>query len=469
MNIIHQGKYNFIILICEFLWAILAIFQKRDSVKSLCNATYVDCILYLIAVSDTYQADADMGGRQKCEKDWLFRIRQARKTYIEGCTIHGVARLYTGQKLERIFWGISVLVTFSFAVYMLHNSFSRYRRREHYTKVDLLHERRIKLPTISLCTREYLQMCSVYPVLGDSMCRKKYKDQFNVTKCTVGDLTAMSYSCDSNEFWIKHAGCVSINYNGTLQQTAPGFDFGLNFAVTFTTSSDIQLRMHDSSEPMDGEGYGDYRIIGSSYVEMHVSMKHIQRLPYPFKSDCTDGRDLPNYFNTGKYSVTSCRRVCRVLKLLETCGIVFPRAFHGIPIEIVARYRVTRANATDTERKLAHHKWKKCWISTLPKSFQRSGECHCPLPCSETRYSYVPIKTWELAGKNKTLIMNVHYETMKYTTWKEVPAFGLKRVMSEFGGLVGLLVGASLFSVLEVMAFFWLTILHFIYKRFISQ
>ena len=355
-------------------------------------------------------------------------------------------------------------MAFAFAVYLLLNSYSRYMRREHFTKVMILHEKEIKLPTVSLCERNYLSLCTVYPIKSRKMCKETFKDLFEVTRCSLGDLQAFSSNCSTSEYWINKEGCLSMNYAGILKQSAPGVDFGLSFTVVMKKASDVQLRIHDSHEPSEDEGYGQYRIIGgSANLTLHIKMDQIKRLPSPYKSDCTDGTGLSNFFNTDGYSVTSCRRVCRVLKLLETCGVVFPHAFHGIPEEVVARYKLKYNPFNRTETLGVFLKWKKCWKGSLPTSFQRSGDCHCPLKCNETRYVSNIIKA--TSGTNNTIEMNVHYDSMRHTLWEEVPAYSLSQMMSEFGGLLGLLMGASLFSMLELLAYAMFSLLLFLRQR----
>ena len=378
--------------------------------------------------------------------------------------------MYSGLKLERLFWAISLFAAFVFSVYLLCVLYSRYNRNEHYTKAKMVREKVIKLPTFSLCDRNYMKFCNVYPTPIQGECENRYRNLFKVVNCTVLPLT----NCNSSRYWNIREGCISINSNGALKQ-APGVELGLNFTVLTNTSSDIQLRIHDSEEPLQDEGYGQLRIMGSSYIDMRISVEKSKRLPHPFKSDCTDGENLENYSNTEGYSVTSCRRVCRLLKLIETCGIVNSRTFQGVPQKLLKKYEINVKNASELQE--VEEKWTRCWNSELPKSFQNPGNCNCPPACAEVRYKFEPLKVRRLQvnevsrfGRGeKVITIYAHYDAMEYIVWEEVPAYSLEQMIAEFGGLLGLLIGASFISILELLAFAWLSFLQCILNRIYTK
>ena len=394
------------------------------------------------------------------------KIADLKKTYSKQFTVHGLSRVFMGRKLERLVWGLFLLAAFAFSGYLLYSLYSRFMKREVYTKVEFVHEKKIKLPTISLCSRQYLQLCSVYPVLPQKLCVQKYKNLFKVKKCRLGDLTAHSANCTDPKYWKNDEGCLLINPEGNLAQTSPGIDFGLTLEVSFNTSSDVQMRIHDSEEPSEDEAYGQYRIIGSTYLDLQMNVERIKRLSAPFHSNCTNGTNLEHFYNTEGYSVVSCRRVCRLFKLLETCGIVFPQSFRGVPKSVVAKYKVHIDNPTPQNKKLAYLKWRQCVLKVLPKSFESSGKCNCPPACNEIRYTYIPRDDSSVALKamNNTIKMNVYFNTMQYTVWEEVPAYSLEQMIAEFGGLLGLLIGASVLSLLEVLVYCGLSLSQSLYK-----
>ena len=390
-------------------------------------------------------------------------ISELKDSYSKQFTVHGLSRVCMGKRFERLIWGLFLLAAFAFSGYLLYSLYSRFMRREVYTKVEFVHEKRIKLPTISLCSRKYLEKCSVYPIYPPALCRKLYQNRLNLRSCQIGDLTAHSSRCEAQEYWKHDEGCLLINPEGNLEQTSPGIDFGLKLEVSVNTTSDIQLRIHDSDEPPEDEAYGQYRIINSTYLDLQMNVERIKRLASPFNSNCTDGHNLRKYFNTEGYSVVSCRRVCRIFKLLETCGIVFPQPFRGIPQSVVKKYRIEVDNSSV---RYAYHTWSKCWTKNLEASFNSSGECNCPPACDEIRYTYIP-RDQSMEDRNsstKTIKMDVYFNTMQYTVWQEVPAYGIEQMIAEFGGLLGLLIGASVLSLLEVMVYCGLSLFQRVYR-----
>ena len=74
--------------------------------------------------------------------------------------------------------------------------------------------------------------------------------------------------------------------------------------------------------------------------------------------------------------------------------------------------------------------------------------CKCHLQCEETRYDATINKYDE---HDSYVQLTIYFENTEISTITELPAYDKTRFMADIGGLVGLLVGMSLLSIVEVV------------------
>ena len=72
-------------------------------------------------------------------------------SYSSNFTIHGISKIWHGQWLEKILWGLVTIITFSFIIYFGFMYLTRYLAYEHRTLIDYEEQQSIALPVITLC------------------------------------------------------------------------------------------------------------------------------------------------------------------------------------------------------------------------------------------------------------------------------------------------------------------------------
>ena len=73
--------------------------------------------------------------------------------------------------------------------------------------------------------------------------------------------------------------------------------------------------------------------------------------------------------------------------------------------------------------------------------------CKCGRPCQETNYN-AQIK--ETDTDRNTIILTFYFEKLQFTSSTEIASYDNTRFLADIGGIVGLLVGMSMLSVVEV-------------------
>ena len=75
------------------------------------------------------------------------------RTYLEGFTIHGLSKVFTGRLWERIFWGSVLLGVLGFLAFIVNGFYTKYKGNEFRTEIREVDERNRTWPTIKICSK----------------------------------------------------------------------------------------------------------------------------------------------------------------------------------------------------------------------------------------------------------------------------------------------------------------------------
>ena len=93
---------------------------------------------------------------------WLDELMES---YSNNFTVHGLYKVLHGHFIERLFWGLATIVTFSLVTYFGSMYIARYLAYEHRTLVDYHEHQSIELPVITL----YTYISQHFPMLQKSI------------------------------------------------------------------------------------------------------------------------------------------------------------------------------------------------------------------------------------------------------------------------------------------------------------
>ena len=98
---------------------------------------------------------------------------------------------------------------------------------------------------------------------------------------------------------------------------------------------------------------------------------------------------------------------------------------------------------------------KKSFDILMPKKILKEIECNCMPSCTSIKYDYEFIKQSELVARY-SVYLNVKFIESKVPTTVRSELFGLFEFIGNCGGLMGLFMGVSFLSVIELIYYFTL-------------
>ncbi|CAD6198104.1 unnamed protein product [Caenorhabditis auriculariae] len=162
--------------------------------------------------------------------------------------------------------------------------------------------------------------------------------------------------------------------------------------------------------------------------------------------------EVKSYYYEGSYTTDGCLRSCYQDAVQKACGCMDPR----YPMPWTAKSCTLPS--------------KNCIDAMVAKRGDPSkwSECSCPLPCTQTqftqRYSRLPyvVKPVECSHSHpanvsacikdnaETVYLRIGLPTLQYQIYVETPAMDFSTFLSQLGGLLGVLMGISIISFIEV-------------------
>ncbi|XP_065070775.1 acid-sensing ion channel 4-A-like [Rhopilema esculentum] len=311
--------------------------------------------------------------------------------------------------------------------------------------------------------------------------------------CTFATLEKCNFTSDIGRVLVFYKGvCNKVNMNGKYFQKKPGSLHGLSF-ILFVNISDVvpwALSSEGDSVYVDIKEFDEPVFHGSGSIlasvgqltRIEISKTVVTRLKSPFHSNCTNGENKPLLFE-GTYTIENCHITCALNMAHKQCKSI---DFHNnmfLPEHM-------RKNSTNISEAVA------CSTSIYNYLIDTNFEsCHCQLPCMETKFhKTVSTAKWPpkndlpaykaLASaafglnksevtdefiRNNFLKIDVYFGELSFQKITEVEEFTTVKLISDIGGQMGIWVGASVFSVVELLFLLWQSIKYFVNRNNITE
>lgn len=427
---------------------------------------------------------------------------------IESLTIHGVSKIVSSRtKIARSTWTFLCIVAFSILIYCTTNSISRHLRKEVFTSVKRAQKNHMTLPAITFCNTNvgnfFPKFNGTFPVdqeLPDNCSctgKKYFKNEINrqyflqachwfsafkptntsanVPKVGQYKLTLTPFPKHFSflpSFW----PCFTLNRDKTLTQYSAGDRAGLRMILFFNESEreyfpfpdvldderrGLFVAIHDPKEFIS-DFTGIFLPTGF-HTSIEVSKHTVKRKPSPFPSKCVhSGQESNENIFPGKQNVKNCLYSCFSLTVYRLCGgaQMVMQAFMK-PDKYPNILNFSNATAMKCAQEAVNH----------------MNDCDCPLPCEEEVYqTKVNRLPWPMqwqrellrgqlnthaAGsdasigehftRNHLLKLNIYYSDLIEFTYTEEESYGKMSIVSDFGGQMGLFIGASVISFVELI------------------
>ncbi|KAJ6658060.1 hypothetical protein lerEdw1_001536 [Lerista edwardsae] len=207
----------------------------------------------------------------------------------------------------------------------------------------------------------------------------------------------------------------------------------------------IKVQIHSQDEPpfIDQLGFG---VAPGFQTFVSCQEQRLIYLPPPW-GDCKSVTMESEFYDT--YSITACRIDCETRYLVENCNCRMVHMPGDAPYCTPEQY-------------------KECADPALDFLVEKDSDyCLCEMPCNVTRYgkelSMVKIpskasakylakkynKSEQYIGEN-ILVLDIFFEALNYETIEQKKAYEVAGLLGDIGGQMGLFIGASMLTVLEL-------------------
>ena len=307
----------------------------------------------------------------------------------------------------------------------------------------------------------------------------------------------------SQSYGMMTGNCVGFNHGGVLKQIKPGPEYGLSMILNVNEDDYMPLDVFENS----GSGVlvkiarddlpTEYYTLKSQGISagpgalttFKLKKRVIKRLPHPYPDDCMSegkvnfqgGVKFKFYF---EYSMDWCKLACIWKTQMGLCGYVAPQ--YKTIVKAIVDTRETHfsfSNSTDPDEM---EKEKKCLWKAASIVDIRHKICNCkPFCYEEENEASVSNLRWPTANQaeiylskmktgwpNSSSIQNwttqsiyknlvkieLYFQDFRIETIEQKPAYGWNEFLSDLGGQVGLWIGASVYSIFELLSLLFLLV-----------
>ena len=430
--------------------------------------------------------------------------------YATSFTVHGISRIYNGNVVEKIVWSVFVLTAVVGSVIVINNHVQRYLKHEVIQSFTSETTNRAYFPQVTFCLDnlrfkllklhcgvEFSKIVNYTECKNDeldcSVPKRKIKGAWSNGLFSVIDMrlgnekynrSFAANHLDGHERDTKGA-CVTWHFNKTFYQvlsTVSYSDFSIKLAIAEDLIGKYKKELTVIINEQNVSGIyqrAQLHLVPEFSYDLMLSKTVTYRKEKPFPSNCSNRTNINTF--PGIYNQ-------------ETCF------FLSSEINVFKKYRITRDVTRHFIPNNIRSKYKKNWqhdvngFQNAFKEFFRNIDpenSNCPLPCHEVTYGFSVISkptnrsqqpvefalenadTDEATGKQcfnleigkksaKFFIyeLHLHYKNPNlFTKIEEKELYPRDEMLGEVGGFLGLMIGASCISLLELMAFVMLALI----------
>uniref|UniRef100_A0A8C6K4W3 Acid-sensing ion channel 1 n=1 Tax=Melopsittacus undulatus TaxID=13146 RepID=A0A8C6K4W3_MELUD len=430
------------------------------------------------------------------------------QAFASSSTLHGLSHIFSYERLslKRVVWALCFLGSLALLTLVCTNRIQYYFLYPHVTKLDEVAATRLTFPAVTFCNLNEFRFSRVtkndlyhagelLALLNNRWVLPGPEDEdeplnlyvfFNRTCHQLEDmLLSCSYrgeQCGPSDFAVvftRYGKCYTFNAGQdgkprliTMKGgTGNGLEIMLDiqqdeylpvWGETDETSFEagIKVQIHSQDEPplIDQLGFG---VAPGFQTFVSCQEQRLIYLPPPW-GDCKAVAGDSEFYDT--YSITACRIDCETRYLVENCNCRMVHMPGDAPYCTPEQY-------------------KECADPALDFLVEKDNEyCVCEMPCNVTRYgkelSMVKIpskasakylakkynKSEQYIGEN-ILVLDIFFEALNYETIEQKKAYEVAGLLGDIGGQMGLFIGASILTVLELFDYAYEVIKHRLCRR----
>ncbi|XP_070553836.1 acid-sensing ion channel 1-like isoform X2 [Ptychodera flava] len=417
--------------------------------------------------------------------------------FTQKATISGMK--YVGDKKSRIprrcFWLLVVLTGAGFLTYQIIRSVNLYRSFPVNVDVKIKYAQDLPFPAITICNMNLLRkkemekhneknvagvLKLLYPLVTEII--EDSDALHNFTLSSVNNLTELllryGHRKEDMIIWCEWKGrrCSYENFTSTLTDYGLCHTFnsgsnglpslrvdntGARYALTLilnaeqweygrgpSQSAGFKIAIHSQYDIPMVSDLG-FAVAPGTSAFIGLKMTKVSSFPEPYGT--CKSRKLKYH---GNYTMSKCQLECLIDFIVEKCGCKRPY----MPVAVDAPY------CSPEEEYL-------CCLPKLDEYASHRQMCDCPVPCERTLYSaslsyaqfpsdFMAVEYSKLLNKSDPQYprrngakLNIFFEELSYEEISHRAAYELFTLFSDIGGSMGLLLGASFVTVVEIVDF----------------
>ena len=419
---------------------------------------------------------------------------------LEGLSVHGWPKVISSPTWKRrIVWLACCALASGYFIYFAVQIVNSYLKFETYTAVNVNPKNSLALPAVTICNTNYMGVldpvsqgpefqvlpknCSNYT--ESDFVNEKNRKYFEIgCRMFMGRSRTAFLAAKSGKFrfpenfaFLPHSWpCFTLNRKENLIQLDANEREGYRMILFFNESETDSEKIFENDFFLQDERRGIFIDIHDAAEHYHKSIgiylmpgfhtmvqlrKKVQvKLGFPYSSNCY--KDEPTLPISGKYTVERCRFQCFAKDVYKKCGLV--------PSNLKLNFdksEIPKRNVTDSDI--------RCYQSAI--FAYNTSECHCPPPCrkvsfeKEVSYNKWP-KEWQLRHfapvlsevtnipqreisiellRKHLIFLSIYYGELTETEEKDMEAYCSAKALSDFGGQMGIFLGASFISLFEIL------------------
>jgi hypothetical protein len=404
----------------------------------------------------------------------LVKVKKRTGELLETSTLHGIPNIVRTKSLFiLIMWSSFTVLSACYGSYFVFKSIVDYLKYDTVTKIEIINEKVVQFPAISICT---------IPILNTTINEIVIKSYFD-------DLLQSNFSDYFEEYADPLKGkCFRYNtgknihnksydiQNSTIKGYKNGFRLILNIQnPTNYDYVEVSLFIHNQSLTPIDIFTRNFLLMPGSLTFFELDRVYYNKLSAPYSNCLNDvnsfqlNKTIIDFFykENRAYTQDDCFYKCSHLFALEegNCGCISNLNNFSMSCVINIYNKQTIDN-----------KMGEC-ISRYLKEFRKrlqDEKCqeYCPLECDSMNYiinSYTEqivlngnislnskikidsndFNTYEELKKNYFAI-RVYYNELKYTLISQEPKTEMFNFISDIGGILGLFLGISFLSFIEI-------------------
>ena len=360
------------------------------------------------------------------------RPRSVAKTYADSFTINGLTKIATGKAWERILWLVVLSIALTIVGIQAAKFICEYRKYDVRTQVHVVEGEKAKLPDLVVCTHDFLKNSTFLCRNGRNIVKSRRNLLCDIEpSLTVKIFKPMHGSSEKFPKFPKK--CVHLKNLTGVNSLAT-----VSIRTNLSNNLNVFIVEKDHTYLSATVGQSITNLKRGAYILTLSDHKVYTRLQAPYRSNCSNGENMDVAFSGG-YTQFKCWETYFIRRMLADCGTVL-----DIYLPYVKSSYRKRNNTNMTEGEI-----DKCLYDILKPC--ETDECfsQCPRQCHEETYMVKEIRFRD----DDEWYVSLEQWQHRTTYIQEVPAYTMERLLSEVGGYLGLFVGMSILSLIEIIVY----------------